>query len=283
MSKPKNDKTVQIKKCQPVLNAFLLVLCVVMLLPFCWIVSTSLRLPSESFRMPPSFFPTSFFIDNYIAVFTRFPFGRFIINSLMVAIASVFLNMVVTTTAAYSFARITFKGKGIIFILFMCGLMIPVQATMIPLYIIMSKLRLVGDLRALILPAMISPLAIFLVRQMMMVIPKSYEEAAIIDGAGHFTIYWRVITPMVKPVLLVTVLQSFLGSWNNFLGPLIYLSDWNKMTLPIGLRVLNGYMGAGNISEILAGVTVSLVAPVLIYLFGQKYLMQGISLAGVKG
>ena len=267
---------------QALLILFLTFLCVVSMLPFCWSVSTSLRLPTDSFKMPPSFFPTKFYYANYIAVFNRFPFFRFITNSMFVSFMVMALCLIVTTTAAYSFARINFRGKNIIFMIFMAGLMIPYSATMISVYIIMSRIRLVGSLWALILPASISPLHIFLVRQFMMTIPMSYEEAAEIDGASRLGIYFRIMVPMSKPVMMLCALQVFIGSWNNFLAPLIYLSDWNRMTLPVGLRILRGYMGTGNISEILAGIVVSLVMPILIYLFGQRYLIEGIALTGVK-
>jgi multiple sugar transport system permease protein len=267
---------------QAILALFLGLFCVVSMLPFCWSVSTSLRLPSDSFKMPPSFLPTAFHYGNYIAVFTRFPFFRFITNSLFVSFMVMFLGLIVTTMAAYSFARINFPGKNVIFMVFMAGLMIPYSATMISVYIIMSKLHLVGKLWALILPAAISPLHIFLVRQYMMTIPDSYEEAAEIDGAGRFMIYWRIMVPMSKPCMMLAALQLFISSWNNFIGPLIYLSAWEKMTLPIGLRLLKGYMGMGNISEILAGITVSLVMPIILYLFGQRYLVEGIALTGIK-
>jgi multiple sugar transport system permease protein len=280
MTTNKSRKTEIFK--QAILILFLTFLCVVSMIPFCWSASTSLRLPADSFKMPPSFLPTAFHYDNYIAVFTRFPFFRFITNSLFVSFMVMFLGLIVTTMAAYSFARINFRGKNIIFMVFMSGLMIPYSATMISVYIIMSKLRLVGSLWALILPASISPLHIFLVRQFMMTIPMSYEEAAEIDGASRLAIYALIMVPMSKPVMMLAALQVFIGSWNNFIGPLIYLSEWNKMTLPIGLRLLQGYMGMGNISEILAGITVSLVMPILLYLFGQRYLVEGIALTGVK-
>ena len=280
MTTNSSSKTEKIR--QAVLILFLTLLCVVGMIPFCWSISTSLRLPADSFKMPPSFLPTAFYYSNYLAVFSRFPFFRFITNSLYVSFMVMFLGLIVTTTAAYSFARINFRGKNVIFLIFMAGLMIPYSATMISVYIIMSKIHLVGSQWALILPAAISPLHIFLVRQFMMTIPMSYEEAAEIDGASRFAIYARIMVPMSKPVMMLAALQVFIASWNNFIGPLIYLSEWNKMTLPIGLRLLRGYMGTGNISEVLAGISVSLVMPILIYLFGQRYLIEGITLTGVK-
>lgn len=265
-----------------VLNSFLIAICIIMLLPFCWVISTSLRLPKDSFGVPPSFFPTAFVLQNYIDVFTEFPFAKFILNSITVALFSVLLNTFVTTTAGYAFARIEFKGKNVLFLMILTGMMIPAQATMIPLYVIMSKLHLVGKLSALVLPAMISPISIFFVRQFMKTIPRSYEEAAFIDGASRLSVFIRLILPMSKSVIIMTTLLCFLGSWNNFMGPLIYLSDWDKMTLPIGLRTLNGYMGSGSVSVIFAGVTLSLVVPTLLYIFGQKYILQGVVLSGLK-
>jgi multiple sugar transport system permease protein len=267
---------------QLVLIVLLSLGCFISLLPFLWSISTSLRFPADSFKMPPSFFPTAFYYKNYIAVFTKFPFVRFITNSLFVSFFVVFFGLIVTTMAAYSFARINFRGKNIIFMVFMSGLMIPYSATMISVYIIMSRLKLVGSLWALILPATINPLYIFLVRQFMMTIPMSYEEAAEIDGCSRLDIYWRIMVPMSKPVMMLSALQIFILSWNNFIAPLIYLSDWEKMTLPIGLKMLWGYMGQGNISEILAGIVVSLLMPVILYLFGQRYLIEGIALTGLK-
>ena len=176
----------KVKKYLPqlVLQLFLAVLCIIMLLPFLWIFSTSFRLPAESFSLPPQFLPTDFHYQNYLEVFEQFPFARFIMNSVIAAIASVVLNTIVTTMAAYAFARIPFKGRNRMFLLFLAGAMIPGQATMIPVFIVMSKIKLVGTLWALILPAMISPISIFFVRQYMATIPNSYEEAAYIDGAG---------------------------------------------------------------------------------------------------
>jgi len=262
--------------------AFLVILCALMVLPFFWIFSTSLRLPKESFKLPPSFFPTSFNIENYVEVFHSFPFLKFILNSLFVCVTAGILNIFVTTMSAFAFSRLKFKGRGIIFGIFLIGLMVPMQAVMIPQFLIMSKIKLVGTLWSLILPAMITPLSIFLVRQHMLTIPRSYDEAAYMEGASKFTVYFRVILPMSKSVILLTTLTNFLMNWNNFLGPLIYLSDWDKMTLPIGLRMLQGYQGTGSIAVIFAGVFVSIIPPLLIYLFGQKYLVKGVALSGLK-
>lgn len=267
---------------QYILCALLLLLCIIMMLPFCWMFSTSLRLPKDSFSLPPHFFPTDFHIENYATVFTEFPFWTFIKNSIVVAVMSVLFNFMGTTMAAFAFSRIQFKGRNLIFMIFLSGLMIPGQATMIPVFLFMRGIGLVGNYWALILPSVISPMAIFLVRQFMMTIPPSYDEAAYIDGASRIIIFAKIILPMCKPVLILTTLQAFLGSWNNFMGPLIYLSEWEDMTLPMGMKILSGYKSTGSIAVVLAGVIISITIPTIIYLFGNKYLLQGVSLDGLK-
>jgi len=261
---------------------FLAGLCVIMMLPFMWIISTSLRPQAIAFNMPPDFFPTHFMYQNYVAVFTVFPFFRFIMNSIIVSFSVVLLSMTVTTLAAFAFARIDFRFKNTLFVIFMAGLMVPGFATLISTYLILSRVGLVNTLWAIILPAGISPLHIFLVRQFMMTLPKSYDDSAEIDGCTRMGTFIYIILPLIKPVLMLIALQSFIGSWNNFIGPLVYLHDFDKMTIPIGLRMLTGYMGMGNIAEILAGVAVSLVVPVMLYIFGQRYLIEGVVITGVK-
>jgi len=265
-----------------ILSFALLLLTIIMLLPFAWVIATSLRAPIDSFRMPPSFFPTSFQYQNFIDLFTTFPFATFILNSVKVAVAVVLANIVVNTMAAYAFARIKFKGKNVVFLIFISGLMIPIHATLVPSYLIIAQMGLVGTLWALIIPAIVSPLNIFFIRQHMMTIPGSYEEAAYIDGAGRFRIYSQIFLPMSKNVIILTSLLSFLASWNAFIQPLIFLSRWEQMTLPLGITFLSGRMGTGNISVVLAGVVTSLVIPTAFYLIGQKHIMKGVSLSGLK-
>lgn len=261
---------------------FLLLLCIIMLAPFAWILSTSLRLPKESFKLPPSFLPTSFHFENYKEVFRQFPFGQVIFNSLKIAVIVVIANTFISTMAGYAFARIDFKGKNVVFLIILSGMMIPVQAKLIPTYIVMSKMGFVGTHMSLILPAIISPLNIFFVRQYMKTIPASYEDAAYIDGAGRFRIYFTIFLPMSKSVIVMTSLLTFLASWNDFINPLIFLSKYERMTLPLGLKILSGAMGTGSVSVVLAGVTMSLIIPTLLYLFGQKHIMQSVVMSGLK-
>lgn len=232
--------------------------------------------------LPPAFFPTSFHIDNYAAVFTSFPFAQVIFNSLKIAVIVVIANTFISTMAGYTFARINFKGKNLLFLIILSGMMIPVQAKLIPTYIVMSKMGLVGTHMSLILPAIISPLNIFFVRQYMKTIPASYEDAAYMDGAGRFCIYFKIFLPMSKSVIVMTALLTFLASWNDFINPLIFLSKYDRMTLPLGLKILSGAMGTGSVSVVLAGVTLSLIVPTILYLVGQKHIMQSVVMSGLK-
>lgn len=270
------------KALRLLLYVFLFSLCILMLAPFAWIISTSLRLPKDSFNLPPAFFPTSFHIDNYREVFRIFPFGQVLMNSVKIAVVVVLANTFISTMAGYAFARINFKGKNLLFMILLSGMMIPSQAKLIPTYLVMSKMGLVGTHMSLILPAIISPMNIFFVRQHMMTIPASYEEAAYIDGANRLTIYLTIFLPMSKSVIIMTSLLTFLASWNDFINPLIFISKYDRMTLPLGIRTLSGAMGTGSVSVVLAGVTMSLIVPTLIYLFGQKHIMQGAVLSGLK-
>ena len=277
-----NRNKLKYKLPQIALILFLFLLCIVMLAPFSWIISTSLRLPKDSFTLPPSFFPTSFHFQNYLDVFATFPFARVIFNSIKIAVIVVLANTFISTMAGYAFARIDFKGKDFIFMLILCGMMIPIQAKVIPTYIVMSKMGLVGTHASLILPAVISPLNIFFVRQYMKTIPSSYEEAAYIDGSGRFSIYFKIFLPMSKSVIVMTSLLTFLASWNDFINPLIFLSKYERMTLPLALKFLNGARGNGSVAVVFAGVAISLVIPTVLYIIGQKHIMQSVVMSGLK-
>lgn len=264
-------------------HLILLVIGLFMLLPFSWMLATSLRLPKDSFRLPPSFFPTTFDFSNYLEVFNQVPFFTFILNSLKIAVPSTLLQCLISACAAYAFARMNFKGKNVLFLLILSGLMIPVQVTVIPLFIMFKNLDIIDTHLSLFLPALIFPMGIFILRQFMMGIPKSYDEAARIDGAGYWRIFWCIILPMTMPALIVAAMLSFIATWNDFFRPLIFINTFEKMTIPLGLTALSGFMRNASISIILAGVIVSLIPPLILFAAGQRYLIKGISLTGIKG
>ena len=253
------------------------------LIPILWMISSTLRAPMDSFKLPPAILPATFDLENYRVVFEKVAFGKFVFNSFKITVLSTVLQVVSSSMAAYAFARLRFKGRSVLFFIFLSSLMIPVHVMGIPRFILMSKAHLVDNHLALILPASFGAIGIFLIRQFMLTIPKSYDEAAYIDGAGKLFCYLRIILPMTKPALIVIALQTMVGTWNDFYGPLIYINSEAKMTLPLGLTVLRGVFMSGNQGVVLAGVVLSLIPPLVFYLFCQRYLLEGITLGGLKG
>jgi multiple sugar transport system permease protein len=252
------------------------------LMPLLWMISTSLRLPKHSFNLPPAFLPTEFHWENYRAVFSKLPFARFFLNSLVVTVCGTVLQVIVSAMAAYAFARVPFAGKNFWFVIIISGLMIPVQSTIVPKFLIMKEFGLINTLTCLILPAVIDPLAIFLLRQSMLTIPKSYDEAAYIDGANRVRIFTSIILPMTSSSIAVVVATRSLVLWNDFFQPLVFLSGNKCTTLPLGLTILKGQMGNGSISIVLAGVVLSFIAPLMMYVAAQKYLLSATLLSGMK-
>ena len=251
--------------------------------PFLWMLSTSLRSPLVSFRLPPALFPTTFDLENYRMIFVKVNFFAFFKNSIYVTIMITISQLIVCSMAAFAFSRLNFPGKNFIFIMFLVAMMIPGQVTNIPRFIFISRLRLINTHAALIIPAMFSALAIFLIRQYMLTIPKSYDEAAHIDGAGKIWIFLRVILPMAKPSIFVVAVMTFISTWNDYYNPLLYINSMAKMTLPLGLQSIRGMFGAGNEASVIAAVILSLIPPLIFYIVGQRWLIQGINIGGLKG
>jgi multiple sugar transport system permease protein len=255
---------------------------ILMLLPFFWAFSTSLRLPKDSFSLPPAFFPTEWRWGNYVYIFNALPFSKYFINSIVVVFFIVVVSLIFSSMAAFSFSKLHFKGKNIVFIYIICGLMIPFQSIAIAQFFIVSKMKLIDTLAALIIPYLANPFGVFLLRQFMSGIPDSYYDAAVIDGCTKFKIYWNVILPMSVPSLVVVAFIQFIAQWNNFFAPLIYINSTEKFTLPMGMQTLKGFRSAGSLAYILAGVMISLIVPTIVYCFGQKYLIKGTLLSGLK-
>jgi multiple sugar transport system permease protein len=192
-------------------------------------------------------------------------------------------QLIVCSMAAYALARLNFPAKNFVFLMFLIAMMIPSQVTSIPRFIFISKLRLINSFAALIIPAMYSTMAIFLIRQHMLTIPKSYDEAAYLDGAGKIWTFIRVIVPMAKPSIFIVAVMTFISSWNDFFSPLLYINRIAKMTLPLGMQAMTGMFGQGNSAAVIAGVMMSLVPPLVFFIFGQRWLIEGINLGGLKG
>jgi ABC-type glycerol-3-phosphate transport system permease component len=268
------------------LYAILVLVGAAMLVPFLWMVTTSLKRSGTTFSYPPQLIPTSADFANYKELFTLAPFGRYFLNSAVVTIATVLGQVVFCATAAYGFARLRFAGAKAIFVLFLATMMIPFQVTMIPLFLIVFKLHWVNTYQGLIAPGVSSAFGIFLLRQAFLTIPRDYQDAARIDGASEWTIFLRIFLPLVKPALATVSVFAFMGTWNDLLWPLLIARDEKMRTVELGLAYFNVTSSAfqqPNWPLMMAASVVSLLPVVGVYLFAQRYFVAGISLTGVKG
>ncbi len=266
-----------------IIIAILAIVSIVVLLPIIWSFSTSLRVPRGSFDLPPKWLPTDWQWQNYVEVFNRVPFGRYVLNSLLVSVASVLGQIVTATLAAYAFARLRFPFKNVLFIMLMSALMVPLFVTIIPVFILISRLGLIDTLWSLIIPSLVSPFGVFLLRQFFMTIPNELEDAAKMDGAGPFGIFWHIFLPLGAPGIAVMAILSFNGHWNDFFRPFIFLFSQDHYTLPLGIVTLRGPLDTGELSIVLAGVIMSMIPMLVIVIFAQRYLIEGIVLTGTKG
>ena len=254
----------------------------VVLAPIMWTISTSLRTGVDSFTVPPKWLPTDLAWRNYALVFERVPFARQILNSTIITWGTVLGQLITASLAGYAFARLEFKARDLLFWVVLATMMIPIQATVIPVFILVRSLGLYDTVWSLILPATPTAFGVFLLRQYYMSIPIELEESGLIDGANQWQLFYRIYLPLVKPGLAVLAILSFNFHWNEFFRPLIFLQHENY-PITIGIFQLQGYMMTGSISVVLAGVVVSLVPVIIIFLFGQRYLIEGIMRGAIKG
>ncbi len=263
--------------------ALLSVASIIILAPVLWTLSTSLRTPAQSFSVPPEWIPLRPDFTNYVEVFKRVPFGGYVANSFVVTGSIVGGQLLTASLAGYAFARLKFPFRNVLFWLVMATVMVPLQATIIPVFVLISSLGLSDTLPSLILPALPTAFGTFLLRQYFMSMPNDYEEAALIDGANQWQVFHRIYLPMAMPGLAILTVLSFNTHWNEFFRPLIFLSTNENFTLPLGVVTLFGYMGTGSVSVVLAGVVLSLLPVLAVYVVGQRYLVEGISMGGLKG
>jgi multiple sugar transport system permease protein len=253
-----------------------------MLFPFVWMVSTSLKQDFALFVTPPQLIPSPVDAGNYSRVAELIPIWRITLNSVFVAVVSTALQVTTSAMGAYAFARMRFRGRDTLFLLYLATLMVPFQVTIVPLFIEMKYLGFVNSYPGLILPAIASAFGTFLLRQAFMTLPKELEEAAFVDGAGHWTVFTRIAVPLAGPALATFGIFAFMASWNSFLWPLVIVNSQDLMTLPLGLANLHGqYTTQWNL--VMAGTTISVVPILLIYLVAQKYIVRGFVFSGIKG
>ena len=270
---------------QIILYVILIVLCLFWVFPLFYMLMTSFR-SDDAVRLEGySLFPAEWTFDTYIAVLSdtkSTPVLRWFVNSLVVSVGSTFLVLLLDAMAAYGYARMRFKCRNAIFTLLMFTMMIPSVINLIPTYSIVSSLHLKNTLWALILPPLGGVGNIFLIRQFFYSVPKDFDEAATLDGAGEFRVFFLILLPQIVPVLVVVGLFSFLGSWNDLLWPLVVMTDSDQRTLTAGLSLLNGQYDRRYASK-MAATVISAVPVLILYLVAQKYLLQGVSLtSGIK-
>lgn len=252
------------------------------LIPFIWMVSTSLKPLDQVFTFPPEWIPKPFQWSNYVDAMNYIPFFTYLKNTILITLFSTIGAVLSCPLVAYSFAKLKWPGRNILFIITIGVMMIPGQVTMIPLFLLFEKLGLVGTPYPLIIPAFFGiPFYIFLLRQFFMGLPDSLREAAKIDGAGEFRIYWQIMLPLAKPAVLAVGLFQFMASWTDFIGPLLYLTDSVQYTLSLGLQQFQSQKG----SEwgLMMAVSTMMTMPVIIlFFFLQKTFIKGITFSGIK-
>jgi multiple sugar transport system permease protein len=264
------------------LHALLIAGSVVMLLPFAWMLSTSLKLPPDIFTYPPVWIPNPIAWQNYVKTVTVMPFGRFYLNSLIVTTGVTLLQLLTSSLAAFAFARMRFPGRNVLFLLYLATLMIPFQVTMIPNFLLVRTLGWYDTYQALILPPAFSAFSTFLLRQYFLGIPRDLDEAARIDGATSLRIWWQVILPLAGPAIAALATFVSLNSWNDFLWPLIITNSPAMRTLPVGLSAFQGqYKTDWNL--LMAGSVIAMVPVLLVYMIGQRWFIKGITLSGLGG
>ncbi|MBC1487184.1 carbohydrate ABC transporter permease [Listeria seeligeri] len=251
-----------------------------MILPFIWMVLSSLKTDAEILKIPPTIWPETFTFDNFTKLFTEMDFAIYLKNTLIIVFFS-FFGLFLNAMAGYGFAKFKFKGKNKLFYLVLATMMIPGQVTMIPVYLLLNAAGLTNTMTGIVLPGLVGAFGIFLFRQFMSTISDDLLEAARLDGASEFYIFWRIIIPISRPVLAVQGILTFIAGWNSFLWPLIIANDEKFYTLSVGLQLLKGQYGS-NYALQMAGATFMVIPIILIFMIFQKYILKGFNVSGMK-
>jgi len=274
------------KRKQRIADAIIFVVLLVggltMLVPFLWMISTSFKEPGSLFDLPIQLWPHQLHWENYKRVLTAVPFGRWYLNSLIIALGLTFLNLTSGALAGYAFARFSWKGKDAMFLLSLITLMIPAHVLIIPLFVILSKIGWIDTYYALILPGLFDAFAIFLMRQNFISLPRELEEAALIDGATPWQIYWKVALPLAAPALATLGTFTFLAGWNSFLWPLVATNSITMRPITVGLAVFNTQFST-EWTVLMAGLSLATIPPIIVFLAAQRYFIRGLTLGSLKG
>jgi multiple sugar transport system permease protein len=256
---------------------------IVMLLPFAWLFSMSFRSVADAYKMPPSFMPPSLDFENYRAVLaSSVPFAQIYMNSVEIAVVVTLGQLVTCTLAAFAFARLRFYGRESLFFVMLIGLMFPAQVTIIPIYLGFAHVGLLNRPIGLALMYLTSSFGVFLMRQFMLSQPKALEEAALMDGAGYFKIFYRISLPQLRPALSALGIITFTQTWNYYFQARVLLEPQDAMTLPIAMDLLRGYLAAGNLAIVMAAMSMAVLPVILLFLVAQKLVIEGVTMSGIK-
>ena len=259
------------------------VLGVFMLLPFAWLFSMSFRSVAEAYKMPPSFLPPSLDLKNYRDVLnSSVPFLQIYMNSVEIAVIVTIGQLVTCTLAAFAFARLKFPGRESLFFVMLVGLMFPAQVTIIPIYLGFAQVGLLNRPIGLALMYLTSSFGVFLMRQFMRSQPKALEEAALMDGAGYFKIFYRISLPQLRPALSALGIITFTQTWNYYFQARVLLEPQDSMTLPIAMDMLRGHLGAGNLAVVMAAMSMAVLPVIILFLLAQKLVIEGVTMSGIK-
>lgn len=251
------------------------------LIPFLWMISTSLKSQGVLLIIPIQWIPETISFEGYRKVFTLFPFGRAILNSTFVTVSTTLITLTSALMAAYVFGKINFKGREIFFYVFLATMMVPGQVTTIPIFLILKELGLLNSFTGLLAPSIFNPFAVFLLRQHIKTIHDDFMDAAFMDGASHFIVFRSIIVPLCAPIIVTLAVLTIMGVWGDYFWPLVILSDKDKMTLPLALSQLNGQYGS-QYNLLMAGSLISIIPIIILYIFAQPYFKSGLQLGGIK-
>ena len=265
-----------------VVNALLVALAIVSIGPLLWMLSVSFMQTGEAGHFPPPLLPAAPTLDNYRELFVRAGMGRYLLNSFIVSTSVMLLSLLFNTMAGYAFAKLRFKGRDRTFRALLAALVIPAQVAMMPLFLLLKQMGLVNTYAGAIVPGMAGVFGIFLVRQYARGIPDELLEAARIEGAGEGTIFLRIVLPLLKPILVTLAIFSFMGAWNDFMWPLIVLTDESRYTLPVALATLSREH-VQDVELMMAGAVVTVLPVLALFLVLQKHYLQGLTAGSVKG
>jgi multiple sugar transport system permease protein len=251
------------------------------IIPFIWMIGVALRTPADLYADPARIYPTHISLAGFRAVLTQLPFTRLIINSFVYAGGATALLVLFDSMTAFALARLRFRGQNLVFILILATLMVPFQVTLVPVFLTLFHLHWLNSYQGLIVPRATSALGIFLLRQFFVRIPRELDDAARIDGANTFVIYWRIIMPLAKPAIASLVIVQFMALWNDFLWPLVVTSNINMRTLPSALTLFSSQAGVDH-AALMAGAAISLSPLAVAFLFAQRFFVQGVATTGLK-